>query len=58
MWLKIPNGHPCADCHTPTEHWVLYGQTGQIVVEATFCPICYPDVSGVFEKTEAAQRAA
>lgn len=58
MWLKIPESRPCPKCLTPIEHWVLYGQAGQIVAEAIFCPICHPDVMGVFEKPEAPQRAA
>ncbi len=50
MWLKIPESRLCPNCDVPTEHWVLYGQSGRIVGEATFCPICYPDVKGVFEE--------
>ena len=50
MWLKIPESRLCPNCEVPTEHWVLYGQSGRIVGEATFCPICYPDVRDVFEE--------
>jgi hypothetical protein len=50
MWLKISEDRFCPNCEVPIEHWVLYGQSGRIVAEATFCPICYPDVKGVFEE--------
>lgn len=49
MWLKIPESRLCPNCYVPTEHWVLYGESGRIVGEATFCPICYPDLRDVFE---------
>ena len=52
MWLKISENRLCPNCDIPIEHWVLYGQSGWIVGEATFCPICYPDVKGVFEALE------
>ena len=50
MWLKIPENRLCPNCEVPIEHWVLYGQSGRIVGEANFCPICHPDVKGVFEE--------
>jgi len=50
MWLKIPESRLCPNCEVPTEHWVLNGQSGRIVGEATFCPICYPEVRDVFEE--------
>jgi hypothetical protein len=49
MWLKVPENRLCSNCEVPIEHWVLYGESGRRVGEATFCPICYPDVKGVFE---------
>jgi len=49
VWLRIAESRLCPNCYVSTEHWVLYGQTGRTVAEATFCPICYPDVKGVFE---------
>lgn len=51
MWLKIAESRLCPKCYVSTEHWVLYGQSGRIVGEATFCPICYSDVRGVFEES-------
>jgi len=50
MWLKISENRLCSNCDIPIEHWVLYGQSGRTVGEASFCPICYPDVRGVFEE--------
>jgi hypothetical protein len=50
MWLKISENRLCPNCEVLIEHWVLYGQSGRVVGEATFCPICYPDVKGVFEE--------
>jgi hypothetical protein len=50
MWLKIPENRLCPKCDVPTEHWIVYGESGRIVGEAMFCPICYPDVRGVFEE--------
>ncbi|MGH7253740.1 MAG: hypothetical protein ACREIE_08080 [Nitrospiraceae bacterium] len=50
MWLKVPESRLCPNCEVPNEHWVLYGQSGRTVGEATFCPICYPDVKGIFEE--------
>jgi hypothetical protein len=52
MWFKIAEDRLCSNCEVPIEHWVLYGQSGRIVGEATFCPICYPDVRGVFSRSE------
>lgn len=46
MWLKISENRLCSNCDIPIEHWVLYGQSGRTVGEASFCPICYPDVRG------------
>ena len=51
MWLKIAEDRLCSNCEVPIEHWVLYGQSGRIVGEATFCPVCYPDVRGVFSRS-------
>jgi hypothetical protein len=52
MWLKIPDNRRCFNCEVSIEHWVLYGQSGRIVGEANFCPVCYLDVRGVFETLE------
>jgi len=52
MWLKISENRLCPNCDIPIEHWVLYGQSGRVVGEANFCPVCYPDVKGVFEALE------
>jgi len=51
MWLKVPENRLCSNCYVPTEHWVLYGQSGQIAGETTFCPICYPDVRDILEES-------
>ncbi|MFQ5846735.1 MAG: hypothetical protein ACE5IQ_03565 [Candidatus Methylomirabilales bacterium] len=53
MWIKLSADRSCANCDISTERWVLYGHTGRVVVEATFCPICYPALTRIFEKTEA-----
>jgi hypothetical protein len=50
MWLKISENRVCPNCEVPIEHWVLYGQSGRTVGEATFCPVCYPDLRDVFEE--------
>ena len=50
MWLKISEDRLCPSCEVPIEHWVLYGQSGRVVGETTFCPICYPDVRGFLRK--------
>jgi hypothetical protein len=51
MWLQISENRLCRNCEVPIEHWVLYGENGRAVGEANFCPICYPDVKGVFEES-------
>lgn len=56
MWLKTFEDRLCPSCEVPIEHWVLYGQSGRVVGEATFCPVCCPDVKGLLRKPPAVPR--
>lgn len=48
-WLKTSDERSCGTCGVVVEHWVLHRNGGYQVAEATFCPICYPDLKNVFE---------
>ncbi len=51
-WLKTPDERRCETCGVVVEHWILYRNERHQVAEATFCPICYPDLKSVFEVPE------
>lgn len=48
-WVKVTDEHPCRQCGIAIQHWVLLNPKGLRVVEANFCPVCYPDIKKVFE---------
>lgn len=51
-WLKTPDERCCGMCGVVVEHWVLHKNEEHQVADATFCPICYPDLKTVFEPAE------
>lgn len=57
-WVQMPNGRPCGTCGTAVELWVVLKCGGRKTAEATFCPICYPDVAKVFAIPEKVREAA
>ena len=52
-WLNTPDERRCGTCGVIVEHWVLHRNEGHQVAEATFCPVCYPDLKSVFGTPEA-----
>lgn len=58
MWVKSPSERRCGACDAVIERWVLHNDRGHNVAEATFCPVCYPDVERIFHTPEAARDAA
>ena len=57
-WVKMPNERHCRTCGVVVEQWVLLKGPGHQVAEATFCPVCYPDVKRVFDTPETSRAAA
>jgi len=51
-WVKMPNERHCRTCGVVVEQWVLLKGPGHQVAEATFCPVCHPDVKRVFDTPE------
>ena len=49
-WVKVTDERPCGQCGVAIQHWVLLSPEGLRVVEANFCPFCYPDIKQVFEE--------
>ena len=48
-WIKSLDVRRCGTCGIVGERWVLQNNHGRQVADATFCPVCYPDVKKVFE---------
>ena len=48
-WVKTADERRCGTCGVVVEQWVLLKGPGHQVAEATFCPVCYPDVKRVFD---------
>lgn len=48
MWEKTPNERHCEKCGVLFERWVLRKFDGHRLAEATFCPVCSPDVQKIF----------
>lgn len=57
-WIKSLDGRRCATCGMVVERWALRDNHGYEVADATFCPMCYPDVSRVFNDPEQERAAA
>jgi hypothetical protein len=51
-WVEMPKEQPCAICGTAVELWVVLKSAGRKVAEATFCPICYPNIHKIFAVPE------
>ena len=47
-WIKSLDVRRCGTCGIVGERWVLQNNHGRQVADATFCPVCYPDVKQVF----------
>jgi hypothetical protein len=58
MWIMDSSERYCGTCGVGIERWVLHNGRGERVVEATFCPICYPDLETIFNTREWARDAA
>lgn len=58
MWIMVPSKRCCSTCGVGIERWVLHDDRGHRVAEATFCPVCYPDLEGIFHPREEAHNAA
>jgi len=57
-WVKTADERRCGTCGVVVEQWVLLKGPGHQVAEATFCPVCYPDVKRVFDTPETSRAAA
>jgi len=58
LWVGMPKQQPCAICGTAVELWVVLRSGGRKVAEATFYPVCYPDLERILHEPEAARSAA
>jgi hypothetical protein len=47
-WIRSRDVRRCGTCGIVVERWVLQNNHGHQVADATFCPVCYPDVKQVF----------
>ncbi|MFQ5917270.1 MAG: hypothetical protein ACE5I0_05590 [Candidatus Binatia bacterium] len=57
-WVRTADQRCCGTCGMVIEHWVLLKGPSNQVAEATFCPVCHPDVKRVFDAPEVALAAA
>lgn len=57
MWVKIRGERRCDTCGEVVERWILYNDHGHRVAEASFCPVCYPDLERTFHTSEKARDA-
>lgn len=58
MWEKTPDGRHCEKCGVIFERWVLRKFDGHRLAEATFCPVCSPEVKKIFATADMASDAA
>ncbi len=56
-WVKTADERRCGNCGAGEERWALHHDHGHRVAEATFCPVCYPDLEKIFHTPEAARDA-
>lgn len=57
-WVKTQDERRCETCGVVIDHWFLQKNQGYQVAEATFCPVCYPDLKRVFDTPRTARDAA
>ncbi len=43
-WVRLSHEYPCETCGGPVHRWVRLTTKGGRIAEATFCPVCFPEV--------------